>query len=84
MTQDGNDDRCDVVVGDVVAIARKSASLSGEDDELCSADASAVVYVLLYEVGRAFDFGTGGTDHVDDVTRQQFGDGDHGPTRRGL
>ena len=77
MTQNGNDDRCDVVVGDVIALARESARLGGEHDELRGADAAAVVYVLLYEVGSAFGFGARGADQAHDVARQQFGDGNH-------
>src|ERR1700733_1261248 len=77
MAQDGHGDRGDVLVGNVIALARASPGLRGENDELRGADASPVVHIFLYEVGRVFTLVAGGTHQAHDVAGEGFGDGHH-------
>src|SRR5579864_1091191 len=77
VAQNGDEQRADVFVGNVVAALHQSAGLSAEHQELRSADAATVVHVLVDEVRRGFVTAARGTDQVDGVTRHRFADRHH-------
>ncbi len=77
MAQDGNRERGDVLVRDVVAPASESARLGRQNDELRRADAGAVIDIFLDEVGRQAAIVPRGANQANNIGRERFRNRDH-------
>ena len=67
MAHDGQRERRDVLVRDVIAALHQRARLRRERDELRGADAGAVVHVLLHHLGRVRIVRPRGAHEIDGV-----------------
>src|SRR5579863_8249294 len=77
VAKNGDEQRADVFVGDVVTALLQGASLSGQDQELRRAHTGAVVHILFDEIGGGFVTAARGPHQVNGVPRDRFADGHH-------